>query len=85
MILCYDIGVKRNAKVKKIARRYLRPVQESVCEGFLTDGKLKRLCLQLKNVIDPEEDSVVIYKLAAAPGFEKAVIGQALKNEDLIL
>ena len=85
VILCYDVGIKRNAKVKKTARKFLRPVQKSVCEGFLTEGKLKKLCVQLKSVIDPGEDAVVIYTLNAGPDFEKVSIGQALKNEDFIL
>jgi len=85
VILCYDVGVKRNAKVKKITRRYLRPVQKSVCEGFITERKLGRLCQQIKDAIDPEEDAVVLYRFASAFDFEKAVIGQAVTNEDFFL
>ena len=85
MILCYDIGIKRNSKVKKTARRYLRPVQKSVCEGFITESKLKKMCAQLKNVIDPDEDAIVIYKFNGSADFEKLGIGQVLKNEDFIL
>ena len=35
---------------------------------------------QIKSAIEPEEDSVVLYKCSASPGFEKSVIGQALKK-----
>ena len=85
VILCYDVGIKRNAKVKKTARKYLHPVQKSVCEGFLTESKLKKLCSQIKHLIDPEEDAVVIYTLNTGPDFEKMEIGQVIKNEDFIL
>ena len=85
VILCYDIGIKRNAKARKIARKYLRPVQKSVCEGFITEGKLKKLCTQLEAVILPEEDAIVVYKLNTSPDFEKISIGQAKDNEDFIL
>ncbi len=85
VILCYDIGIKRNAKARKIARKYLRPVQKSVCEGFITEGKLKKLCSQLEAVIDPEEDSVVLYKSNTSPDLEKISIGQVQVNEDFIL
>lgn len=85
VILCYDIGIKRNAKARKIARKYLRPVQKSVCEGFITEGKLKKLCSQLEAVIDPEEDSVVLYKSNTSPDLEKISIGQVQVNEDIIL
>ena len=82
VILCYDVAVKRNTKVKKIARKYLRPVQKSVCEGFITENKLKHLCSQLKKAIDQEEDSVLIYKSDAGPEFEKLSIGQAVDSGD---
>ena len=85
VILCYDVGIKRNAKARKIARKFLRPVQKSVCEGFITEGKLKKLCAQLEAVIDPEEDAVVFYKMNTGPDFEKISIGQSTQNEDFIL
>lgn len=85
VILCYDVGIKRNAKARKIARKFLRPVQKSVCEGFITEGKLKKLCAQLEAVIDPEEDAIVFYKMNTGPDFEKICIGQSTQNEDFIL
>lgn len=85
VILCYDIGIKRNAKARKIARKFLRPVQKSVCEGYITEGKLKKLCAQLEALIDPEEDAIVIFKLTSNPDLEKISIGQSTANEDFIL
>lgn len=85
VILCYDVVIKRNEKVKKTVRKYLRPVQKSVCEGYITDSKLNRLCGQLKELIDPNEDSIVIYKLNPDGLTEKTNIGQACENEDFIL
>ena len=85
VILCYDVGIKRNAKARKIARKFLRPVQKSVCEGFITEGKLKKLCAQLEAVIDPKEDAIVFYKMNTGPDFEKICIGQSTQNEDFIL
>ena len=85
VILCYDIGIKRNNKVKKISRKYLMPVQKSVCEGFITESKLQKLCSSLKNIIDPEEDALVIYKLHSNSDCEKLSIGQSHNNEGFIL
>ena len=85
VILCYDVGNKRNAKARKIARKFLRPVQKSVCEGFITEGKLRKLSSQLEAVIDPGEDAIVFYKLNTGPDFEKICIGQSTQNEDFIL
>ncbi len=85
VILCYDVGIRRNSKARKIARKFLRPVQKSVCEGFITESKLKKLFSQLEAVIDPTEDSIVFYKLNTGPDFEKICIGQSTQNEDFIL
>ncbi len=85
VILCYDVGIKRNAKVKKTVRKYLRPVQKSVCEGFITEAKLNKLCAQLKHIVDPEEDAIAIYTTETVAVFEKRTIGQTLDNEDFIL
>ncbi len=85
VILCYDVGVKRNAKVKKLTRKYLRPVQKSVCEGYITEKNLNRLCALLKDAIDPAEDAVAVYRFASNTDFEKDAIGLARQNEDFIL
>ncbi len=85
VILCYDIGIRRNARVKKIARKYLRPVQKSVCEGFITEGKLRKMCDQLKAKIDPDEDSIVIYKLENDNNLLKLSMGQTINTEDFVL
>lgn len=85
VILCYDIGIKRNAKVKKTVRKYLRPVQKSVCEGYITESKLNTLCERLRQITDSEEDSVVVYKLPDNPNLEKKSLGQSLINENFIL
>ncbi len=61
IILTYDIRTKRVSKVQKIVKQYLRPVQRSVFEGFLSEGKLNRLKEELLTKVNPEEDSIRIY------------------------
>lgn len=48
VILVYDVKAKRNNKILKTCRKYLRHVQKSVFEGNLTEAKLKRLKNELK-------------------------------------
>ena len=85
VILCYDVGARRNSKVRKTIAGYLRPVQKSVFEGFITESKLTKMCFQLKGRINPDEDAIVIYKQNTGPEFVKTGIGQLQKNEDFIL
>ena len=64
VILSYDVGQTRVNKIPKIAKKYLRPVQRSLFEGFLTEAHLNRLKKELRDCIDPDADSVVFYKIS---------------------
>lgn len=63
VILSYDVAEKRNAKVSKTVKKYLTFRQRSLYQGYLTEKQLGRLQVELQLRIDPEQDSVVIYKL----------------------
>ena len=62
VILVYDVKTKRNNKILKTCRKYLRHVQKSVFEGNLTEAKLKRLKNELKKISNEKEDSIIIYR-----------------------
>ncbi len=85
IILVYDINVKRVGKALKVCRRYLNWVQNSVFEGELSEAKLKALKLALKKVINPKEDSILIYRLREKRYIEKEVIGQEKNPTDSFL
>ena len=61
VVMVYDVGVKRVAKVLKTARKYLRWVQRSVFEGELTRGGLDALKDELRGILDLDHDSVAFY------------------------
>lgn len=62
VILAYDICEARVNKVAKIAKKYLIPIQRSLYQGFLSEKQLFRLKNELALCIEPEYDSVLIYK-----------------------
>ena len=62
VIMAYDIAEKRVAKVRKIAQKYLSPVQQSVFQGFLSQKQLYKIQQELKSKIDPETDKIVFYE-----------------------
>ena len=64
VVLSYDVGEKRVGKISKIAKKYLRPVQRSLFEGFLNNIRLEKLKSELLACIDAEKDSVVVYKIS---------------------
>lgn len=75
VIITYDVNEKRITKVRKILRKYIFWVQNSVFEGEITEGKPAKCESEIKKVIHEDEDSVFIYKIYQNGRFEKKVLG----------
>ena len=75
VIVIYDAAQRRVQKFHKICRRYLTWVQLSVFEGELTSAQIEQLKAEIKAVMDPEEDSLIIYKFRTKRYFSREVIG----------
>lgn len=80
IILVYDIGQKRVAKMLKLCRQYLNWIQNSVFEGALTPAQLNELKLKAKKIMNKEEDSLIIFTSRNEEWLKKEVIGKE-KNE----
>lgn len=65
IILTYDVNAKRVGKALKLCRQYLKRVQNSVFEGYITESQLQILKKSLFKIIDPQKDSIRIYELAS--------------------
>ena len=61
VILVYDCGERRVGKMLKLCRKYLNWIQNSVFEGEITEVKLKELKSQALKIMDPEEDSIIVF------------------------
>lgn len=85
VILVYDVGEKRVAKVLKTCRKYLNWVQNSVLEGEISAANLKKLKLELKRAINEEEDSVIIYILRTTRYSERQTMGIKKGGDELII
>lgn len=80
-ILAYDVGnPKRLPKILKLCRQFLYWVQNSTFEGELTEKQLDRLIINIKDIINNDEDSVLIYTVRNQELINKKVIGKE-KNE----
>lgn len=84
VILTYDIGVKRVAKVMKVCRKYLVHIQKSVFEGDLTDKQLRHLKREIRNIIDYNHDSVRIYKFGSLKYSSREEIGVNTVNNQIV-
>lgn len=76
VLLVYDVGVKRVAKVLKFLRKHLNWIQNSVFEGHVTDAQLLKIKNGLKHIIDTETDSVIIFIARSEKWINKEVMGQ---------
>lgn len=75
IILVYDIGEKRVQKVHKLLKKYLNWVQNSVFEGELTEGRFEAMKIDLKERMESDEDSVIIYTLGSLKYTDRQIIG----------
>lgn len=82
VILFYDVGEKRVAKMLKLCRRYLIWIQNSVFEGEISRADLKILEQEIKKiVVEKEGDSVIVYRFRTLKYSEKIVIGHDKKAD----
>lgn len=63
ILLVYDISEDKVQKIMKICREYLNHIQNSVFEGDITSANYKKLCGRIKQIINENVDSVLIYEL----------------------
>ncbi|AGN16026.1 CRISPR-associated endonuclease Cas2 [Methanobrevibacter sp. AbM4] len=85
VIIVYDVNVDRVNKVKSFLRQYLFWIQNSVFEGELTKSEFKIVVDGLKNIIDENTDSIIIYKLMMEESLERDVLGIEKSPIDEIL
>jgi len=85
VIMAYDIGVERVAKALKVARKYLTWIQNSVFEGELTRARFERLKVEMKKVIDHENDSVVFYIFRTKMYTSRETLGIEKGKQEVII
>lgn len=74
-IIVYDIKVERVNKVKGYLRKHLNWIQNSVFEGELTLSELEIIKKDLKDIINKNEDSVIIFTVRSEKAFKRQVLG----------
>lgn len=85
IILVYDCGEKRVAKMLKLCRKYLNWIQNSVFEGEISEVKLKELTLRAKAIMNTEEDSLIIFSSRNEKWLDKEIIGKERASTDIFL
>ncbi len=75
VLVVYDVAVKRIDKIRKLLKRQLNWVQNSVFEGELTAAGFEAMKKAIARLIEEDEDSVLIYKIKDEKWVHKTVIG----------
>ena len=81
IVLVYDVsqeenGARRWSRIFKICKKYLTHIQNSVFEGELSKGQLAQLQKELKEYMDKELDSVIIFKSRQEKWLDKEFWGR---------
>ncbi len=85
VILVYDCGEKRVAKMLKLCRKYLNWIQNSVFEGEISESKLMELKNHAKDIMDVEIDSLIIFSNNNSHWLQKEIVGQERGSTDTFL
>ncbi len=85
VIIVYDIKVERVNKVKSFLRQHLFWIQNSVFEGEVTKSQYNEIKTKLKEIIDEDEDSVIIFNTRMEELVNREVIGIEKSKIDQIL
>jgi len=85
VILVYDCGEKRVAKMLKLCRKYLNWIQNSVFEGEISESKLMELKNHAKDIMNTEIDSLIIFSNSNSHWLQKEIVGQERSSTDTFL
>lgn len=85
VLIVYDVAVTRVAKVHKCLKRYLHWRQNSVFEGELTDAQIERVKGDLKNIVNDQTDSILIYIARDEKWLKREHLGREATTTDNLL
>lgn len=85
VIITYDVQEKRVGKVHKILKKYLVWTQNSVFEGEITEGLLKKCLAEIKKFAVEKEDSIYVYQVSNPHHIKKSIYGQEKTFDSMFL
>jgi len=85
VIVVYDMGEKRVAKMLKLCRKYFNWIQNSVFEGEIRPVQLQKFLSEADGIMDLTHDSLIIFKSRDARWLDKQIIGVERSSIDNFL
>jgi CRISPR-associated protein Cas2 len=84
-LIVYDVEVARVMKVHKFLKRHLHWVQNSVFEGELTEAQIESVKAGLRQLLNGDTDSVLIYTAREQRWLSKETLGRERGGTDNLL
>ena len=86
VLIIYDItDNKRRVKFAKLLEGYGKRVQKSAFEALIEEAQLRKLEREIPKFINPEEDSVRIYRMTGYGEVKLYGVNTKIEVEDVIL
>ena len=85
IVMVYDTAAKRNPRVIKTCRRYLRWVQRSVFQGELSEAQYRSLTSELRAQLDLSYDSIRVYRIRSEHDVQIDRLGQQEGHTDSVI
>ncbi len=82
IIIVYDAAPKRGVKLLKFLRQHLIWIQNSVFEGDITEAQFEIIKKGIKDRINKEKDSVIIYQFDSQSYSTREVLGVERNETD---
>ena len=84
VIIVYDVLDGRTEFVRKLCQKYLFHVQDSVFEGKISKGELRKLKDELQSFI-VDSESIICYESIWEGNIEREVYGDDPKEDEMFL
>lgn len=85
IIIVYDAAPKRGAKLLKFLRQHLIWIQNSVFEGDISEAQFEIIRKGIKDRINKEKDSVIIYQFDSQSYSNREVVGIERNETDTFI
>jgi len=70
-IIVYDVSTEKVSKVCQYLRQHMNWIQNSVFEGEITETQMAKIEHKIKELINEETDTVIIFTTASKNRIEK--------------
>jgi CRISPR-associated protein Cas2 len=84
VVVVYDVQADRTYRFLKFLRQYLTHVQNSVFEGELSEGDIRKVKERLESMLEADE-SVIVYRMSSEKYVTRTVFGEDPTEDDQFL